>query len=145
MGGERLTNDMLVAAGTIILDQDGKILLVEEKGRWGLPKGGQERGESLVETAIRETKEETGLDVKIKELAFITEFFMGSGTHYLQAFYSAIPIGGDLNDIDDEEVISADFFPLSELSERLAFVPRLVPLKQWLKERRPRYHVTHNF
>jgi 8-oxo-dGTP pyrophosphatase MutT (NUDIX family) len=36
----------------------------KNEGYWGLPKGHIEKGETLIETAIRETKEETGLNVK---------------------------------------------------------------------------------
>lgn len=57
------------SCGCIIVDE-GKVLLVGAKDDdgmlyWGFPKGHKELGESDVETAIRETKEEVGLDVKI--------------------------------------------------------------------------------
>lgn len=62
-----------LAAGVVII-KDKKILLVQENGKWGLPKGGHESGEAIYETAKREAKEETGLDIEIEKLAFITEF-----------------------------------------------------------------------
>lgn len=57
------------SCGTIIVD-NGKVLLVGSAERgdgmfWGFPKGDQEVGESDIETALRETKEEVGLDVEI--------------------------------------------------------------------------------
>ena len=57
------------SCGCIIL-KNNEVLLIgarNDEGNlfWSFPKGHQENGETDVETAIRETKEETGLDVKI--------------------------------------------------------------------------------
>ena len=58
------------SAGVVILDNQKRILLVREKmvhkaGLWHIPAGSVEAGESLEHAAIREAKEETGLDVKL--------------------------------------------------------------------------------
>lgn len=54
------------SCGCIIIN-DNKVLLVYEKNRefWGFPKGHMEEGENEIETALREVKEEVGLDVQI--------------------------------------------------------------------------------
>jgi 8-oxo-dGTP diphosphatase len=55
-----------LAAAAVILDTQGRVLLVKHSyGRlnWELPGGGAEDGESIVETALREVLEETGLHV----------------------------------------------------------------------------------
>lgn len=54
------------SCGCIII-KDNKVLLVYEKNRefWGFPKGHMEEGENEIETALREVKEEVGLDVQI--------------------------------------------------------------------------------
>ena len=54
------------SCGCIII-KDQKVLLVYEKNRnfWGFPKGHMEDGETEIETALREVKEEVGLDVEI--------------------------------------------------------------------------------
>lgn len=54
------------SCGCIII-KDNKVLLVYEKNRnfWGFPKGHMEEGENEVETALREVKEEVGLEVEI--------------------------------------------------------------------------------
>ena len=59
------------SAGGIILNSKGEVLLVNEgDGFWGFPKGRPEKDETLLETAIREITEETGLTeiTKIAEL-----------------------------------------------------------------------------
>jgi len=58
------------AAGVVLIDEQSRILLVQEKlssksGLWHIPSGSVEPGEPLEQTAKRETKEETGLDVSL--------------------------------------------------------------------------------
>lgn len=52
---------IFVAAGGLIINPEGEILLMFRRGKWDLPKGKQDEGESLEECAIREVQEETGL------------------------------------------------------------------------------------
>ena len=49
------------AAGCIVHDDDGNMLLIQRNGRWDLPKGKVEPGETLLQAALRETEEETGI------------------------------------------------------------------------------------
>ncbi len=51
------------AAGCIIIDDGGNMLLIRRNNRWDLPKGKVEAGETLFAAAMRESNEETGLDV----------------------------------------------------------------------------------
>ncbi|MDA0903236.1 MAG: NUDIX domain-containing protein [Bacteroidetes bacterium] len=51
----------LAAAGGVVRDNDGLVLWIERNGKWDLPKGKLEPGESLEEAAIREVEEETGI------------------------------------------------------------------------------------
>lgn len=54
------------SCGCIIFNKNNEILLIRSvKGHWGMPKGHVEPGETEIETAIREVKEETNLDVEI--------------------------------------------------------------------------------
>ena len=55
------------SCGTIVIN-DNKVLVIRQKqGFWGFPKGHIEEGESEIQTSIRETKEETNLDVVIED------------------------------------------------------------------------------
>lgn len=61
---------------TGILIEDEKVLLVKQKVAnrdWSLPGGRVENGETLEEAMIREMKEETGLDVKVKNLLYVCD------------------------------------------------------------------------
>lgn len=59
-----------VGVGIVIRNVDGLILLERrsDNGLWGLPGGRIEPGESIVQTALREAKEETGLTVAVTRL-----------------------------------------------------------------------------
>ena len=63
------------AGGGLVLNKYGKVLLIFRRGVWDLPKGKQDPGETLAETAVREVMEETGIpDVEIVEK-------LGNGYH----------------------------------------------------------------
>lgn len=49
------------SCGAVVYHGDEFLLLHYESGHWGFPKGNRERGETKLETAIREIEEETGL------------------------------------------------------------------------------------
>jgi mutator protein MutT len=64
-------NQPIVGVGAVII-QDGRILLEKRKnepgkGKWSIPGGLVELGETVEQTAIREVKEETGLEVEKPE------------------------------------------------------------------------------
>ncbi|MCD6195152.1 NUDIX domain-containing protein [bacterium] len=68
----------LSAGGIVFCPQTKKILVIEDKkGRVGLPKGWVEKGEKLVETAKRETSEETGIKnlQTVKKIGEINFFY----------------------------------------------------------------------
>lgn len=58
---------LVQAAGGIVTNSKKEILFIKRKGKWDLPKGKLDKGETLTECALREVKEETG----IKELMLL--------------------------------------------------------------------------
>jgi 8-oxo-dGTP pyrophosphatase MutT (NUDIX family) len=72
---------------------------------WALPKGTPAAGETLEETAIRETREESGLAVEVEEpIRSILYFFVRGRTRFHKTvhFFLMRPIGGDLSEHDHE-------------------------------------------
>ncbi|HEY40342.1 MAG TPA: NUDIX hydrolase [Dehalococcoidia bacterium] len=69
--------DSLIVRPTGILIEENKILLVKqdvtEKRHWALPGGKLEPGESIEQCLVREIKEETGLDISVRELLYICD------------------------------------------------------------------------
>jgi len=51
----------IIAAGGLVLNEDGDLLMIFRRGRWDLPKGKLDDGEQIEDCAVREVKEETGL------------------------------------------------------------------------------------
>ena len=63
-------NSVVPSTTAIVSDGQGRIALVKRKDNelWALPGGGMELGESIEQGAVREVKEETGLDVEVDGL-----------------------------------------------------------------------------
>ena len=53
---------VIYASGGIVKNDNNKILFIYRRGKWDLPKGKAEKGESIRETAVREVIEETGIE-----------------------------------------------------------------------------------
>lgn len=66
---------VIEAAGGVVINQKNEVLFIRRLGRWDLPKGKIEKGESLEQAAVREIEEETGL----KEI--ILEEFLNNTFH----------------------------------------------------------------
>ena len=64
------------SCGCIVMNEKNEILLVHHNlGHWGLPKGHMKASETEVETAIREVKEETNIDVEVNEKFRYTQIY----------------------------------------------------------------------
>lgn len=74
----RRTFQVVEAGGAVVVDGEGSILFIWRRGRWDLPKGKGEAGESLPMTAQRELREETGLECGPPERYLLT-------THHIYA------------------------------------------------------------
>jgi ADP-ribose pyrophosphatase YjhB (NUDIX family) len=63
-------NSVVPSTTAVVTDAQDRIVLIRRRDNdlWALPGGGMELGESIVDTAVREVKEETGLDVEVTGL-----------------------------------------------------------------------------
>lgn len=59
---------IVIAGGGLVVNQNNDFLFIHRNGKWDLPKGKEEKGETIEETSIREVEEETGVkNLKIKD------------------------------------------------------------------------------
>jgi len=114
--------DPKVAVGTIIRAQDDRIVLVRRAiepgyGRWVFPGGYVDRGEDVPAAAIREAREECGLDISLDGLINIYSY---PGKTPVIIVYAATIVSGEL--APDEESLEARMFAHPELPwDELAF------------------------
>ena len=113
------------APGAVVLiEKDGQVLLGRRSGsygagKWCLPMGFIEFDEDFLTAAIREVKEETGLDVEIRSILSVVSNFLSPRLHTLAIVLLARVIGGELRAADDLEAV--EWFPLSEPLPEMAF------------------------
>lgn len=120
-------------AGTVFLLNGGVVLLkrgVEPAlGKWVFPGGYVDRGESVQEAAVRETKEESQLDVKLGPLLNVYSY---PGSPNVIVVYTAQVVGGELSAGD--ESIEARIFSANELPwHDLAFDSTKDALNDYIK------------
>lgn len=64
----------IIAAGGLVFNNERQLLMILRRGKWDLPKGKLDAGESIEECALREVREETGVtNLKIINFLGITE------------------------------------------------------------------------
>lgn len=96
-------NSIVVAVSVFVRDDCGRVLLIQrtDNGLWSLPGGGQEVGESVAQTAVRETREETGIETKVIGLVgvysdpgHVIEYSDGEIRQQFSLCFRAVPIDG---------------------------------------------------
>lgn len=98
-------------AFVVVRDEAGRVLWVKRRDHdvWNLPGGRSEPGEAPWETAVREAKEETGLDVGLYDLAGV---YIKPDSNHLILTFTADVIGGRLT--PNEEAAGFDYFAPGE-------------------------------
>jgi len=131
-----------LGVGVIIKGESTDILLERrsDNGMWGLPGGGVEPGETVMQTAVREVKEETGLDISVTGLLgiysdpadgrIVTYPDNGDVAHLVDIVLTATVDSGGLS-ISDES-LDLRFFNTADLPDNIA-PPAIRPLKDFQK------------
>jgi 8-oxo-dGTP diphosphatase len=128
--------DPKIAVGTVIRMPDQKIVLVRRAiepgyGKWVFPGGYVDRGEEITLAAIREAREESGLDVRLDHLINIYSY---AGRAPIVVVYAATSVGGALA-VDDEGLEAQAFAPALIPWDELAFRSTREALRDYLAKR----------
>ncbi|WP_186575983.1 NUDIX hydrolase [Aquibacillus kalidii] len=124
VGHERV---IMVVAGALVLNNRNELLLQlrSDNNTWGLPGGYMEMGESITDTAKREVREETGLELGEVELFSIHSgpgndktLESGDKVALVQIWFTCREFQGDLIK-RNEETFDTRFYPLDQLPENM--------------------------
>lgn len=118
-GLERELGITLAAGGVVV--REGKVLVIHRHryDDWSLPKGKRDAGESLLETALREVREETGYSVKATG-------YLGAVSYEVSGIvkivlYWRMEAGELVGNIDESEVSEVIWMGIREAAERLTY------------------------
>ena len=122
------------ACGCIIIE-DNKVLLIQQnEGHWGFPKGHVEYGETEIETAIREVKEETNIDVMPDEnKRYEQEYIMKNGVLKQVIFFLAKTTSSEIK-AQECEIKNIKWFTFEDAFSILTYENTKNLLKKVLKE-----------
>jgi 8-oxo-dGTP pyrophosphatase MutT (NUDIX family) len=116
------------AAGGVVVRGSGDDLEVVVAGRdsdrtWVFPKGTPDKGETIEQTALREVREESGLDVEIVKPIGVLDYWFavpGERVHKFVHFFLMHPRGGDVSR-HDHEYDDVRWVPVSEARRLLTY------------------------
>jgi ADP-ribose pyrophosphatase YjhB (NUDIX family) len=119
-------NSIVVAVTAFILDEFGQLLMIRrtDNDLYAIPGGAQEIGETVSAAAVRETLEETGIDIQVTGLIgiysdpeHVIEFSDGEVRQEFSICFRATPIGGELRtSSESKEVMWVEQDLLPELT-----------------------------
>jgi ADP-ribose pyrophosphatase YjhB (NUDIX family) len=98
-------NSIVVAVTAFVTDEAGRVLMIRrtDNDLYSIPGGGQEFGETISQTVVREVKEETGIDVKVTGLigiytdpGHVIAYTDGEVRQEFSICFRAQPTGGQL-------------------------------------------------
>ncbi len=126
---------LILNCGGVVIEKDGKVLFQRraDNGKWGLIGGLVEMNETYAQAAVREAREETGLEVKLTGFLGIFHnhdmvWANGDAAHVISAMYTAEIVSGEPR--IDEESFELRFFGKDEFPELFA-EDHIAALEAW--------------
>lgn len=107
----------IVSAATIVLNEQNEILLIKGPRRgWEMPGGQVEEGESLKDAAIRETFEESGIEIEVVKFCGV---YQNVSASICNTLFLARPVGG--KPTTSPESLEVGFFPIEKALEMVTW------------------------
>jgi 8-oxo-dGTP diphosphatase len=132
--GQVQYNNSKPCAGALVVEA-GRLLLIRRgidpfKGWWDIPGGFLDPGEHPEDGAIREVREETGLDVRLmSSFGIFMDTYGDEDTYTLNLMYLAEPVGGSIQPADD--AVEIGWFAPDELPDQIAFQNGQLVVEAW--------------
>ena len=120
--------------GCIILNEDKVLLVKHNIGHWGFPKGHMKKNETEVQTAIREVKEETNVDVQIQEEKRYVEEYYSSEDTFKQVVYFLATCKNMNTQAQEVEIAQIEWVPIKEAVNKLTYENAKKLLKQVIED-----------
>lgn len=122
------------SCGCIVIDNDKVLLVKHNEGHWDFPKGHMENNETEIQTAIREVKEETNIDVEVsKKYRYTLEYSPEDGI-WKEVVYFIAKKKTDKIINQESEVEKVEWVELNEAINRITYDNSREILKKVIKE-----------
>ena len=109
------------SCGCIIIDNEKILLVKQTKGFWSFPKGHMESGETELQTAIREVKEETNIDVIPDEnKRYVEEYMMENGNKKQVVYFVARKTSADVK-AQESEIADIKWLNFKDAYETISY------------------------
>lgn len=118
-------NSLVPSVTAAVRDKEGRLLLIHkiDNGYWALPGGGMDLGESIAEAAVRETLEETGIEIEVIGLVgiytdpgHVMAYDDGEVRQEFSVCFHASPIGGSARE-DGSETKAVQWVDVERVNE----------------------------
>ena len=124
------------SCGCIIINNNEVLLIKSKRGHWDFPKGHIEKDETEKETALREVKEETNLDVDIiSDKKYFNHYITDIGIDKTVVYFLAKKVNGKEKP-QEGETVEVKWFEFNKALEMLTFDNAKEILKNVLKEKK---------
>ena len=139
-------NSIVPSATAIVLNEAGELLMVHKTDNklWALPGGGMDPGESISQTAVRETKEETGMDVEVTGVVgiytnpgHVIAYDDGEVRQQFSISFTTNLLGGAI--ATSSETSELEFVPVDRLGELTINPSMRLRIDHWLEQREKPY------
>ena len=124
------------SCGCIVFDGEKILLVKQTQGHWGIPKGHVEENETEHETAIREVKEETNIDVEIEgDNRYTENYVTDKGVQKEVVYFIAKKVGGN-GAAQEAEIKEIEWLNPKDALERVTYDDTRNLLKKALQDKK---------